>query len=52
MEKQLTIRCSRELYDLLEKVASEIESTKSKLVREILERYKIRLHEFIEEPIL
>ena len=51
-ENQITFRCSRELYELLEKVAKELEATKSTLIRDILERYKFRLEEMFEEPIL
>jgi predicted DNA-binding protein len=43
MNKQITIRCSGDLYETLTNVSKHYEIKKSKLIRMILEEYQLKI---------
>jgi|APSaa5957512576_1039674.scaffolds.fasta_scaffold92331_2 hypothetical protein len=49
MEKQITVRCTGDLYSTLSNAAKHYEIKKSKLIRMILEEYQLRISEVFRE---
>jgi len=49
MENQITVRCTRDLYETLSDAAKHYEIKKSKLIRMILEEYQLRIAEVFRE---
>jgi len=49
MENQITVRCTRDLYETLSDAAKHYEIKKSKLIRMILEEYQLRISEVFRE---
>jgi len=49
MKKQITIRCTHDLYEVLTNVSKHYEIKKSKLIRMILEEYQMRIKDVFQE---